>query len=93
MLSVFTSNDTLHLNDDRLGDAVLEGNATYPLPALIGNINHVGVCGSFAWATQTSYPWVLLPYGRINANWLTVRQTIGTPGSRTKLIVCDRSAF
>jgi hypothetical protein len=32
MLSVFTSNDTLHLNDDRLGDAVLEGNATYPLP-------------------------------------------------------------
>jgi hypothetical protein len=33
MLSVFTSNDTLHLNDDRLGDAVLEGNATYPLPA------------------------------------------------------------
>jgi hypothetical protein len=55
-LSVFISNDTLHLNDSRLGDAVLEGNATYPLPAPIGNTNHAGGCGSSSWAPQTSYP-------------------------------------
>jgi hypothetical protein len=33
LLVLFISNERLDLNDIRLGNAVLEGNATYPLPA------------------------------------------------------------